>query len=638
MENRVEEQELAVAEGTGGTATAGTDYAALSSGTLTFAVGDTSETVTVSVTGDTTDEPNETVVVALSGPTNATVSSTTGAGTGTITDDDGEPPLSTDSAPTTLSMADVEAKEGKAAAFLPTLSPPPPQPMMVTCITAPVTATEGKDYEHVTGLRLAIAAGRGSVRVTAPTVDDEIPEPDETFTLRIVPDRTAVASFGRTLASFGRTVASEAVNVIDERLADAQAAGSSVTLGGHGLLPSGRAGAAVVAPSAERMESDGLGRDAPPRRVAAAGGGRPSAREAAMRSAFSVSFGPPPGEAGFDAPGGWTVWGRMAGSGFSGRPESGLSVEGDVFSGYLGLDAWVDDDFMLGMALSHSEGDMSYELPDGRGGEVDAALASVLPYGRWTPRADLGVWGMLGAGWGDAKLVDGFGAARTRIEMRMLALGWRKELRGAEDAEGAEWALKGDGFVMGMESDAAPMLPATRSKARRLRVAVEGAWEWRLGTHGRLHPKLELGGRWDGGRVETGYGMEAGGGLEFADPRLGVEVEARGRYLLAHRSEGFRERGASMALRFDPGGDGAGPWIGLASRWGAPEGGVRSLWGSLPGGVGGGAAAVGSASTLGLEAGYRSTKPLDMGLTVGLEKESGASGSFGAILRSTIRW
>ena len=95
-----------------------------------------------------------------------------------------------------------------------------------------------------------------------------------------------------------------------------------------------------------------------------------------------------------------------------------------------------------------------------------------------------------------------------------------------------------------------------------------------------------------------------------------------------------------MALRFDPGGDGAGPWIGLASRWGAPEGGVRSLWGSLPGGVGGGAGVgtVGSTSTLGLEAGYRSTKPLDMGLTVGLEKESGASGSFGAILRSTIRW
>ena len=405
MENRVEEQELAVAEGTGGTATAGTDYAALSSGTLTFAVGDTSETVTVS--------------------------STTGAGTGTITDDDGELPLSTDSAPTTLSMADVEAKEGEAAAFLPTLSPPPSQPMMVTCVTAPVTATEGKDYEHVTGLRLAIAAGRGSVRVTAPTVDDEIPEPDETFTLRIVPEWTVVASFGRT-------VASEAVNVIDERLADAQAAGSSVTLGGHGRLPPG-------------------------------GPGRRSSRRAP------------------------------------------------------------------------------------RGGNPTGWAVTRLPAGRRTPEE----------------------AARRPARRRC---GVRSRCRSGR-----------------RRAKPVPMRPAD-------------------------------------GRCGAGWRGPASPAVPRAASR------ARGRYLLAHRSEGFRERGASMALRFDPGGDGAGPWIGLASRWGAPEGGVRSLWGSLPGGVGGGAAAVGSASTLGLEVGYRSTKPLDMGLTVGLEKESGASGSFGAILRSTIRW
>ena len=80
-----------------------------------------------------------------------------------------------------------------------------------------------------------------------------------------------------------------------------------------------------------------------------------------------------------------------------------------------------------------------------------------------------------------------------------------------------------------------------------------------------------------------------------------------------------------MALRFDPGGDGAGLWIALAPRWWAPESGVRSLWGSVP--VGGGDA--GSSSTLGLEAGYRyrSRTSGDMSLTVGLEKENGVSGS-----------
>ena len=68
------------AEGTGGTATAGTDYTALASGTLTFAAGETGKTVTVSVTGDTTDEANETVVVSLSGAANAAISTASGDG------------------------------------------------------------------------------------------------------------------------------------------------------------------------------------------------------------------------------------------------------------------------------------------------------------------------------------------------------------------------------------------------------------------------------------------------------------------------------------------------------------------------------------------------------------------------------
>ena len=64
---------VAYAEGTGGTATAGTDYTALAAGTLTIAAGATSGTVSVTVTGDDADEPDETVIVTLSAPSNATL-------------------------------------------------------------------------------------------------------------------------------------------------------------------------------------------------------------------------------------------------------------------------------------------------------------------------------------------------------------------------------------------------------------------------------------------------------------------------------------------------------------------------------------------------------------------------------------
>ncbi|MGV0992941.1 MAG: glycosyl hydrolase family 8 [Mycobacterium sp.] len=68
-----------------GTATAGSDYSA-TSGTINFAAGETTKTVTVAVSGDTTAEPAETLTVSLSAPSGATVARATA--TGTIVDDD----------------------------------------------------------------------------------------------------------------------------------------------------------------------------------------------------------------------------------------------------------------------------------------------------------------------------------------------------------------------------------------------------------------------------------------------------------------------------------------------------------------------------------------------------------------------
>ena len=70
----------------GDSATSGTDFTAVSSGTLTFTAGDTEKTFTVSTTEDTTDEENETFTVTLSSASNASISDATAKGT--IEDDD----------------------------------------------------------------------------------------------------------------------------------------------------------------------------------------------------------------------------------------------------------------------------------------------------------------------------------------------------------------------------------------------------------------------------------------------------------------------------------------------------------------------------------------------------------------------
>jgi hypothetical protein len=88
-----------------GTATAGSDYVA-TAGTLNFAAGETSKTVTVQVTGDTAFEQNESVRLLLSNPTAGTTIAD-GEGVGTIVNDDAAPAG-------TLSIAGASVTEGNA--------------------------------------------------------------------------------------------------------------------------------------------------------------------------------------------------------------------------------------------------------------------------------------------------------------------------------------------------------------------------------------------------------------------------------------------------------------------------------------------------------------------------------------------
>jgi hypothetical protein len=64
-----------------GTAAAGSDYTAVPPTSLSFAPGQTSRTVTVSVLGDTLQEPSETFFVNLTSPVNATLADSQGQGT-----------------------------------------------------------------------------------------------------------------------------------------------------------------------------------------------------------------------------------------------------------------------------------------------------------------------------------------------------------------------------------------------------------------------------------------------------------------------------------------------------------------------------------------------------------------------------
>jgi Calx-beta domain/FG-GAP-like repeat len=157
-----------------GTTTTGSDYQA-ASGTLTFVPGETSKTITVLVNGDRLAEPNETFVVNLSGPTNATIDA--GQGAGTILDDEPR-----------ISISDVSIKEGKKNqttlfTFTVTLSAAYDQPVTMSFSTANGTAkTSDQDYIAKSGT-LNFAAGETTKTITIEVKGDSKTEATEYFYL-----------------------------------------------------------------------------------------------------------------------------------------------------------------------------------------------------------------------------------------------------------------------------------------------------------------------------------------------------------------------------------------------------------------------------------------------------------------------
>ena len=57
-------------------------------------------------------------------------------------------------------------------------------------------------------------------------------------------------------------------------------------------------------------------------------------------------------------------------------------------------------------------------------------------------------------------------------------------------------------------------LPTTAEDTQRLRLMLEGRTAWAMSEEAHLTPIFEFVGRWDGGKAETGVGVELGGGVE----------------------------------------------------------------------------------------------------------------------------
>ena len=485
--------------------------------------------------------------------------------------------------PAALTAADATVREAAGATldFVVTLSKSRYTATTVAYATSDGTATAGADYTETSGT-ITFAALETTQTVSVAVLDDSHDEGSETmmFTLSNasgarIADGLAIGTINNSdvmprawLLRFGRTVGSQVVDALNTRLEGA--GGSHVIVAGINIV--GEAGAE---PEVEDDDPFGLpqwatsaGREADAQTI--------TGEDIRLRSAFHLSSGaqePGAGPA-------FTAWGRVASGGFEAEEDS-VTMDGTVTTGFVGFDAeW--ERILAGVMLSKSAGEGSYrQLDPAKGdddaGTVESSLTGVYPYARVDLNAKVSAWALAGMGSGELTLhQEGGKPMGTDIWMRMGAVGVKGQMLDGTGPSGVGLNVKSDAMWVGTKSADTSELAPTEGAVTRLRLIVQGERSFEAGNGARFTPSAEIGLRHDGGDAETGTGVEIGAGLRYT---IGaVTIEAQARTLIAHEASGYKEWGASGAIRVTPSASGRGLTLSIAPAWGQTGSAAERLW------------------------------------------------------------
>ena len=419
------EQPVSVTWTTGDeTAAAGVDYTAVSAGRVTFASGETYQTIQVGILDDLMDEPDETFLVRLSDPVNAELAPAASTATGTILDDDRAPAL-------TIGDASAMESDGEIV-FLLTLSAESARTVSVKGVSANGTANAGEDYVEKRG-GLTFEPGEIQKALHVTVLDDALDEPIETFMLNLSEATNArlaaevVTATGTImdddpsvtvpwLARFGRTVTNQILEAVGERLSVRAARESEMTVGGYrvgGLEPTAAGEASAAGAASDRTMS-----------------GAEVLTTSSIRLAVAQEATGEPG-----AGGRWTVWGLGSAARFDGR-DGDMAMDGDILMGMAGVDR-EQGAVLGGLVFTRSTGAGRYEDVDSADvpaydGSLHAVLNSVHPYLQVAVSEHLAVWAVLGYGLGTLEQRTQVSEAQTGIGMLLGAVGTRVALPNRE--------------------------------------------------------------------------------------------------------------------------------------------------------------------------------------------------------------
>ena len=402
------------------------------------------------------------------------------------------------------------------------------------------------------------------------------------------------AVFEATLAAMGRGHLASARMTLGRRVAARADEPSQLTVMGRPVP----LGAAAVRAEAEQLVTNwlmGLASEAGRSREAAAepGGrsGAPALGLSSLRGSFGVAGGgsddPLRGTNFLLAWGGadaqaaspsrrWTLWGQGDVQEFRGEPTGTSGYEGDVRTGYLGLDVRLTDRWLAGVSLARSSGAGDWNTGSASG-RLTTTLTAIHPYVRWSDGAT-SVWTMVGGGRGTAEDARAATAAAAGRALE-LGLGLVEVRRAIGAVGGVQVGLRGDAAWARLSTEEGTgTLDALRVGVNQLRVGVDVRRRRpiRVGNGLELAPFGEVHARRDGGAGQGGNGLELVGGLRVAGGI--VHLDAQGRLLTLHSADGYRERGAGVTLSVGEGAQRPGLTLSMSPRWGARASSAAALW------------------------------------------------------------
>ena len=314
----------------------------------------------------------------------------------------------------------------------------------------------------------------------------------------------------------------------------------------------------------------------------------PTSRELLTGSSFRLSLSPEANSiGGAAADAAWTAWGEAAFTNFDGKDDD-LSLDGEVFTGVAAVD-WQRDQWLLGLALSRSQGDGSFSAPatdvdDAVKGTVKSSLTAAHPYIRYRPSPGLEVWGVAGYGRGTMTLaVDEEDTANPDIWLTTIGIGGRGSLLTAEQTGGPALALTADALLIrtGADDDG-PLRDAVAASTTRLRLGLESSWNLQSADGTSVVPSLSTTLRYDAGDADTGLGVELGAAVAYSNPNRGLNLSAHLRGLLSKQGAedgiALREWGGRGSIRYNHGGDDLGLTLAVAPSWGVASSRADQLW------------------------------------------------------------